>query len=464
MLNDLLFIFSTHFIDIHHEEYILSPDEAAFYEKRSTLAKVFSILLKQLNDEAAVYELIPTSQLSTQDLENIAARFAMTQKENETLLAVAKRILVKNRQDKQDGEQIIIGATKGSAKQPARVVHCAVLECGSLGMYKCLCDGDFPVEHLERCLEQGFCDIHGPGHSKHYPHSYKSIVDHELLNTTAVAQKKAADKTAKIKAKKITQASAAAALSAQEAKRAASSQIQQAESNLPTIISAGMMMSASSTTAILSTAAVTANKQSDKSFSRDTFQNELALQADLLEKAQEKEDERIALINSLSEAVVSTASNNPIMIMEAQQTKTNMIAAQSEMLLSAVEQFATEKVEQILEAEGSKNVNQFSVNTVVEAWDTAAIAQKPSFDLDFHRRIGNSIRAERIKLKGSDVKSKIISELNFSQYKSRLPNLLLTYDIVLTSNTDHAQLGKEIYRLQFLTAFADSFIDKYFVK
>jgi len=163
--------------------------------------------------------------------------------------------------------------------------------------------------------------------------------------------------------------------------------------------------------------------------------------------------------------VVSTASNNPIMIMEAQQTKTNMIAAQSEMLLSAVEQFATEKVEQIiLEAEGSKNVNQFSVNTVVEAWDTAAIAQKPSFDLDFHRRIGNSIRAERIKLKGSDVKSKIISELNFSQYKSRLPNLLLTYDIVLTSNTDHAQLGKEIYRLQFLTAFADSFIDKYFVK
>lgn len=129
------------------------------------------------------------------------------EKERETMSKIAKALLTRKQQDKEDGEIIVEGQTtnvqrrtKKARFQPTAVtnVYCSVIECDGIGKFKC--NQSSKPQTTINCLAQGimFCDLHGPNHEQHDFQVLKSLTEAEV----AVAISKVQDKLKKMKEKK----------------------------------------------------------------------------------------------------------------------------------------------------------------------------------------------------------------------------------------------------------------------
>ena len=105
-------------------------------------------------------------------------------------------------QDRAENELILVGQTKSSSTTgknktaaTTRVIYCAVSECNSYGIFKCICDStEFENNRANKCASVGFCALHGPAHSQHFSQMLKKPEEYSLLSIRDSSNGKAQSK------------------------------------------------------------------------------------------------------------------------------------------------------------------------------------------------------------------------------------------------------------------------------
>jgi hypothetical protein len=119
---------------------------------------------------------------------------------------------------------------------------------------------------------------------------------------------------------------------------------------------------------------------------------------------------------------------------------------------------------EIIKLDQDSNVEDKSAASITKIPNYPILLQTEACDLTFARIIQNIIGVAN-QPKKSDIKTRIVSELNFSMYKNRLVNLLPMYGIALPDSLfngvplNEVPFNKEVNRIKFLNSFADAFIE-----
>jgi hypothetical protein len=185
---------------------VLTQAENFFYEQRNSVLKVLNLYVEELKREP-LFEWIKVDTFTEEELNEMELSKMNAERERETMSKIAKALLTRKQQDKEDGEIIVQGQTtnverrtKKARSQPtaAKNIYCSVIECDGPGEYKC--NRSSKPQSTINCLAQGiiFCDRHGPNHEQHEYQVLKSLIGDEV----AVAINKVQDKLKKMREKK----------------------------------------------------------------------------------------------------------------------------------------------------------------------------------------------------------------------------------------------------------------------
>jgi hypothetical protein len=168
--------------------------------------KVLNLYIEELKREP-LFEWIKVDSFTQEELNEMELSKMSAERERETMSKIAKALLTRKQQDKEDGEIIIEGQTtnvqrrtKKARLQPTAVtnIYCSVIECDGIGKFQC--NRSSKPQSTINCLAHGiiFCDLHGPNHEQHDFQVLKSLTQEEV----AVAIGKVQEKLKKIKDKK----------------------------------------------------------------------------------------------------------------------------------------------------------------------------------------------------------------------------------------------------------------------
>lgn len=124
---------------------VLTQAENFFYEQRNSVLKVLNLYVEELK-RGPLFEWIKVDTFTEEELNEMELSKMNAERERETMSKIAKALLTRKQQDKEDGEVIVQGQTtnverrtKKARSQPTAAIniYCSVIECDGTGEYKC---------------------------------------------------------------------------------------------------------------------------------------------------------------------------------------------------------------------------------------------------------------------------------------------------------------------------------------